>query len=133
MKLITGSFQYNGATVTVQKPSVMTRIRIWQLRQSLAERGAGDVPLDIADSQCFYLAHTVKVDGELGFPVPIETPTHEALVAFVEGFAVADEGLVTAWDNAIYGLKAATNDGDLLPPSEVIEKKDTPPKSRSKG
>lgn len=129
----TGTFQYNGATITVQKPTVATRVRLWQLRQALSEQGTGNVPQDVADTLCFYLANTVKVEGSLSFPVPLDAPTHDQLIAFLEGFAGEDETLLTQWDNAIYRLKVATNDPDLLPPHEVDQKKEKAPPSSSKG
>ena len=121
---LTATFKYNGATVTVQKPTVATRVRVWQLRQAISEHGAGGVPQDIADTLCYYLANTVKVEGSLGFPVPLNSATPDELLAFLKGFAEADETLLTVWDKTLYDLKYATNDPDLLPPAEVGEKKD---------
>lgn len=120
---LTGSFSFNGATVTVQRPTVATRVKLWQFRQTITIHGSGSIPRDIADTLCYYLANTVNITGSLGFSVPLAAPSHEQLIAFLEAFADADETLVTAWDSAIYGLKYATNDPDLLPPDEV-EKKD---------
>ncbi len=120
---LTATFKFKGATVTVCKPTVATRIRLWQIRQAASEHGAGGVPQDIADTLCYYLVNTVKVDGSLGFPVPIGSPAPDELQAFLKGFSEADESLVTLWDNAIFSVKNATNDPDLLPPQEVDEKK----------
>lgn len=125
----TASFEYNGATVTVQRPSGFSRVRVWQLRQALDD--TGDIPKDIADTLCYYLANTVKVDGSLGFPVPLETPTLETLLAFIRGLGEAEESLLQLWDSTLYGLKYATNDPDLLPPEALDEKKDNPKKSKS--
>lgn len=125
---LTATFKYNGATVEVQKPTVATRVRVWQLRQAVSEHGAGGVPQDIADTLCYYLANTVKVDGSLGFPVPLNGATPDELLAFIKGFAEADENLVSMWDQTIFKLKQATNDPDLLPPNEVGEKKGKAPK-----
>lgn len=124
MPLLTASFKFNGATVTVQRPSVMTRVRVWQLRQAITTHGSGNVPRDIADTLCYYLANTAAVDGSLGFTVPLGNPTPDELTVFLEAFAAADESLVNLWDSAIYDLKHATNDPALLPPNEVDEKKD---------
>lgn len=124
MPAFTASFKFNGATVTVCKPTVATRVRLWQLRQAISEHGAGAVPSDIAFTLVYYLANTVAVDGSLGFPVPISSPTHADLVAFLQGFAAADEKLVDLWDDTLYNAKVATNDPDLLPPDAVDEKKD---------
>lgn len=123
MPEFTASFKYNGATVTVCKPTVATRVRVWQLRQAISEHGSGGVPRDIADTLTYYLANTVKVEGSLGFPVPLNSATPDELLAFLKGFAEADETLLTVWDKTLYDLKYATNDPDLLPPEEVGEKK----------
>lgn len=131
--MLTATFQWNGATVTVQKPTVSSRVRVWQLRQALDVHGSGSVPRDIADTLCYYLANTVKVDGSLGFPVPLGSVTPDELTAFLNGFAEADELLVSRWDNTIGDLKNATNDPVLLPPEEVEEKKGKAPKSSSSG
>lgn len=120
----TAAFKFNGATVTVCKPNVATRVRVWQLRQSAREHGMGGVPQDIADTLIYYLANTVSVDGSLGFPVPLTAPTPDELQAFIKGFAESEEILVSLWDDAIFSVKNATNDPDLLPPHEVDEKKD---------
>lgn len=120
---LTATFKFNGATVEVQKPNVATRVRVWQLRQAIGENGMGGVPKDVADTLCYYLANTVKVDGSLGFPVPLNGVTPDELLAFLQGFAGSNEKLVMAWDQAIYDLTYATNDPDLLPPNEVGEKK----------
>jgi hypothetical protein len=80
---------------------------------------------------CYYLANTVAVEGNLGFPVPLVSPTYNELMAFIQGIGDADEELLRQWDDAIYELKFATNDADLLPPYELDEKKDNPKKSRS--
>lgn len=128
MPEFTASFKYKNATITVQRPTVATRVRLWQLRQTIREYGAGRIPTDIADTLLFHFVNTVKVDGDLGFPVPIGSPTHGDLVAFLQGFAFEDEKLVDLWDNAIYSAKIATNDPDLLPPEAVDEKKDKAPK-----
>lgn len=125
MPILTASFTFGGATITVQKPTVMTRTRVWLLRQALREFGTGGIALDIADSWCYYLSNTVSVEGSLGFPVPLGSPTHGELIAFMQGFAEADEILVDRWDKAISDLKHAANDPDLLPPEEVGEKKET--------
>ena len=121
---LTATFKFKGATVTVCKPTVATRVRLWQIRQAVSEHGAEGIPQNLADTLCYYLVNTVKVDGSLGFPVPLSAPTSDELQAFLIGFAEADESLVTLWDNAIFSLKNATNDPDLLPPHEVDEKKD---------
>lgn len=121
---LTAAFKFNGATVVVQKPTVATRIRVWQFRQSISEHGAGGVAQDVADTLCYYLANTVSVDGSLGFPVPLNGATPDELHAFLKGFSEADENLLTVWDKTLYDLKYATNDVDLLPPHEVDEKKD---------
>ena len=126
--MITATFKWNGATVEVQKPTVATRVRVWQFRQALTDHGTGSVPRDIADTLCYYLANTVKVDGSLGFPVPLGSATADELIAFLNGFAEADESLINVWDKALYELKYATNDPDLLPPEEVSEKKGKAPK-----
>lgn len=126
--MITATFKYNGATVEVQKPTVATRVRVWQFRQAYSDHGKGSVPRDIADTLCYYLANTVKVDGSLGFPVPLGSATTDELIAFLNGFAEADESLINVWDKALYELKYATNDPDLLPPEEVAEKKGKAPK-----
>lgn len=126
--MITATFKWNGATVEVQKPTVATRVRVWQFRQAYSDHGTGSVPRDIADTLCYYLANTVKVDGSLGFPVPLGSATADELLAFINGFAEADERLVDLWDKAIYSTKVATNDPDLLPPEEVAEKKGKAPK-----
>lgn len=126
---ITAAFKFNGATITVQRPTVASRVRVWQLRQLISINGSGSVPRDVADTLCYYLANTIKVDGSLGFPVPLTDTTHEELAAFLTGFAEADETLVTLWDNTIHDLKHATNDPVLLPPDEVGEKKEKARKS----
>lgn len=128
---LTGSFTFGGATITVQKPTVMTRVRVWKLRQSLREFGAGNVPMDIADDLCYYLANTVSAEGSLGFTVPVGSPTHDELIAFLTAFTEADELLVSLWDGAISDLKHATNEPDLLPPDELGEKKEPTPASSS--
>lgn len=133
MPEFTASFTFNGATITVQKPTVAARVRLWQLRQAISEHGSGTVPSDIADTLVYYLVNTVKVEGSLGFPVPVSSPTHADLVSFLQGFAVADEKLITLWDETLYGLKYVTNDPDLLPPDAVGEKKDKILKSSSNG
>jgi hypothetical protein len=121
--MITATFKWNGATVEVQKPTVATRVRVWQFRQALTDHGTGSVPRDVADTLCYYLANTVKVEGSLGFPVPLGSATADELLAFINGFADADESLINVWDKALYDLKYATNDPDLLPPEEVSQKK----------
>lgn len=128
MPEITASFKYKNATITVQKPTVATRVRLWQLRQTIREYGSGTVPIDIADTLLFHFVNVVKVDGDVGFPVPFSSPTPTDLVTFLQNFAAEDEKLVDLWDKAIFDAKVATNDADLLPPDAVSEKKDKIPK-----
>lgn len=127
------TFTFNGATVTVQKPNAGTKVKLWMLRQALRDHGTGGVPIDVANAFCYHLANTVKVEGSLGFPVPVDAPTHNQLIEFLKGYESADEELADIWDNAIYDLKYASNDPDLLPPHEIDEKKSAPLKSSSKG
>lgn len=125
----TASFEYNGAKVTVRKPNGFSRVKVWQLRQELAQNNA---PLyELGALFCYYLANTIAVEGSLGFPVPIESPTPAELEAFIMGLGEEDERLVSLWDEAIEQVKVATNDPDLLPPDELPEKKETPKKSKS--
>lgn len=127
MPTLTGSFEANGAKITVQKPNGFSRLRLWRLLQMIAERGADDVRYDDAKTMCFYLANTVSVDGSLGFPVPVGDPTHAELMTFIRGLGEAEGRLVQTWDDAINDLVLATNDADLLPPQELTEKKETIP------
>lgn len=129
MAIITGSFQYNGAKITVQKPNGFSRNKAWRFQRMLANHVDGMAAWEDAASMTYYLANTVAVEGNLGFPVPLENPTAEQVVAFVRNLGEADEKLILRWDYELDNLKAATNDPDLLPPAELDEKKSKTPQS----
>jgi len=75
-----------------------------------------------------YLAHTVKVDGNLGFDVPIANPTRESILAFSDALLDTDSALIGGWDDALDSASKGSNDPDLLPPAELNpSKKKTPP------
>lgn len=131
MSVLTGSFEYNGAKVTVQKPNGFSRLKVWRLRQALNGNLNGMEWGDAAHF-CYYLGNTLSVEGSLGFPVPCENPTPDELVTFCRALGEAEENLLIRWDNAIQDLMIATNDPDLLPPHELDEKKDNLKKSNSK-
>lgn len=128
MPVITGSFQYNGAKITVQKPNGFSRLKLWQWRGSLPEKPDG-ITWSAASNFAYYLANTVAVEGQLGFAVPLENPTPDELVTFCRSLGEADENLLVQWDATLQSLTAATNDPDLLPPAELDEKKSKTPKS----
>lgn len=130
MPTLTKTFEYNGARITVQKPNGFSRVRVWQLRQELI--GMEDRRRDAAYHFCYYLANTVAIEGTLGFPVPCDSPSHDDLMAFIDGVGEAPEKLLMQWDEALSDLLVATNDPDLLPPQELPEKKEPPKKSNSK-
>lgn len=123
----TAAFNYKNARVTVQKPTVASRVKMWQFRQIISTHGSGGVPQDIADTLCYYLANVVEIAGSIGFSVPTSNITHAELIETLTAFADADELLISLWDTAIINLKYAMNDPDLLPPMELDEKKEPPP------
>lgn len=128
MPIITGSFQYNGAKITVQKPNGFSRLKLWQWRGSLPDKPEG-ISWENASHLCYYLVNTVAVEGHLGFSVPCDNPTPDELVTFCRNLGEAADDLLMGWDATIQSLMAATNDPDLLPPAELDEKKSKPPKS----
>lgn len=129
MPILTKSFDFNGVRITVQKPNGFSRVRVWQLRQEIS--GLDAMQRSAAFHFCYYLANTIAVEGSLGFPVPCDSPSHDELMAFINGIGEADEQLLMQWDEALSELLVATNDPDLLPPHELDEKKEPPPTPKS--
>lgn len=82
-----------------------------------------------ASGIAYYLAHTVAIEGSLGFSAVVNDPTHEELMQFIYGVGYADPELMSAYDDELARLISATNDPDLLPPEEIDEKKETTPPS----
>lgn len=124
MEAATDTFAWKSGNVTVQKPNGFSKQRVWRLRQTLARLDdlKGIEYVDAA-TMAYYLAHTVAVEGSIGFPVPFKNPTPDEVLAFVMALGEEDDDLITLWDDTISDLKHATNDPDLLPPDEVEEKK----------
>lgn len=116
------TFTHEGVTITVQRPNGFTRQKKWKLSR-LAMDIQDEIVRDFALEVSYHLANTISVEGDLGFPVPNGNVTTESLEAFARGLGEADETLLLRWDNAIAFARIATNDPDLLPPSEIDDAK----------
>jgi hypothetical protein len=127
MAIAKASFEWNGAKITVQKPNGFSQTRLWRLHQLINALGTEDIEKRDAVSMSFYLANTLSVEGNVGFPVPIADVTHNELLAFVRGLGEADAELLRVWDGAISEAMVASNDPDLLPPDELDQKKSEDP------
>lgn len=128
------SFQWNGATITVQSTTGRVEVLKGHLRSI---SGAWDESTDQLRATelitaTLYLAHTVKVEGNLGFEVPITDATPERVLAFTDALLDSNVALVNAWDKAMDQANKSANDPELLPPAELDPaKKKTPPQKQS--
>ena len=123
------SFEYNGATITVQARTGRVEVLKGHLRRI---SGAWDKDVDELRSTELltamrYLSQTVKVDGALGFHVPLDTPTRNNLESFTDALMESPAILLDAWEKAIGEADKSANEPDLLPPAELDPaKKKTP-------
>jgi hypothetical protein len=126
MAVITETFEYKGAKITVQRPNGFSQARYWRLRDILKTSAPN---LDARDVEEFLycLANTVSVDGSLGFPVPVSGAVASDMLLFIQGLGESDAELLWMWDDAIKTARKASNDPDLLPPEELSQKKETTP------
>ncbi len=123
------SFEYNGATITVQNTTGRVEVLKAHLRSISGAWDETTAPLRATEliTGTLYLSHTVKVEGSLGFDVPIADATPERVRAFVDGLLDCDVALVNAWDDAITQAGQGANEPDLLPSEELTPaKKKTP-------
>lgn len=141
MKALTGTFEHEGAIITVKRPDGFGQQRTWQLTRLLSnvddstlegleiEGVTADTLTTFGYEVAIYLANTVSIKGDLGFPVPLKDVTQADFLQFCAGLGRADFALTRKWDATIFDLRTATNDPDLLPPEEVSEKKGKAQKS----
>lgn len=129
--LATATFEWAGATFTVQRPNVFSRMRLRHLIDALKEQAFTEMSSDDAIELLFYLANTVSVDGDPGFPVPTKNPTHADVVGYLRGFGFSDTDFLEAYEQGMARAYVASNDTDLLPPEELNEKKSAIPESSS--
>lgn len=124
------SFEYNGATIVVQSGTGRTAVRQTALRvvSGMFELDSDYQQSEIMEST-YVLAHTVSVEGDLGFPVPIGEPSKEAIEAFTDALMDCEKALMNRWDNAIEKADKAANAPDLLPPEKQKQAKKKTPKS----
>jgi hypothetical protein len=118
------SFEYNGATITVTSPTGWIRLKSQRFNSLVDIMDIEDANIRYAyRAGTYVLAATVSVEGDLGFPVPLENHTVANLKQFLDNLFGADDTLYLLWDNAIYEARQ-NNDPDLLPPAEIPEKND---------
>lgn len=115
------TFEFEGVAITVQSPNGFSRVKKWNIAR-VAQQIEDATIRAFAMEISYHLANTVKVDGDLGFPVPLADFTADNIKAFCDGLGQADELLLLAWDNALFTARALRNDPDLLPTDEVDEK-----------
>jgi len=131
--MMTDTFEWDGAKITVRQPIFLTLARQWQLAALVVDHP--NLPAEmrgVTNMLLFYLANTVSVEGDLGFPVPsAESATSDEVLAFIIGLAGAPQKLGRAWDNHISALTQATNDPDLRPKGDVDPKGADGPTSSS--
>ena len=110
--------QYNGATVTVRRGTVRTR-----LLQSLLYSKLG-ISADTTDEEFLFISYYARfltqttIKGKLGFDIPGATDDPEQLRAGLEAFLDADVGLYDEVIAALNEVDAMLNDPELSPETD---------------
>lgn len=118
------TFEYEGVTITLKRPTMKARLRLTDLRQMI---GYWDMPegeqKQYVDMALNLLYLVDSVDGDLGFPVPCNgNATPETVHGFIDNILDAHENLYLRWANALYSARQGTQqDADLLPGHELTD------------
>jgi len=124
MKL-TREFEHNGATVTVFRRTVRSKIQSEMLHMAFGH-DEDTHQIDWLEVFSFVqLLTETSIDGDLGFKVPQIGASIEELQSGLKAFLDADEELLNQLRLAISEVNASVNDASLLPPDKVDKKKET--------
>lgn len=114
------TFTYNGATVTVKRGTVRSRLKA---RNLYARFDIDHLDPDRWNEIFEYgrfVAHTV-VEGKLPFPILNGTASEKDLNAAVDAFAETDQAFYDRWVDALNTVDSPDNDPAMTPD---VEKKD---------
>ena len=123
--MLTETFTFNGATFTVRRADVRTRIK-----KTIVYGRLGATQGMAEDEWAFIYAYTgfitqTTVDGDPGFKVPTVSASEGEHQAALEAFLSADEELYDLLNDALNKVDRAPNDADLTP--DTPEKKEKNP------
>lgn len=120
--MLTETFTFNGATFTVRRADVRTRI------QKSIVYGRLGATQGMADDEWAYIyAYTgfitqTKVDGDPGFTVPPVTASEGEHQLGLQAFLSVDEDLYDLLNDALNKVDRAPNEADVTP--DTPEKKE---------
>ncbi len=126
------AFTYKDATVTFKPANGRNRMILSDLRTMAGYWDMEGDERDEAETALNFLYLVDSVQGDLGFPVPVNGDANpETVTAFIAGIMGAHENLYVRWSNALYETRQATgNDPDLLPASELTDDQKKAQKSK---
>lgn len=128
-------FTWGDGDVYIALPTGRTRTYYFYLKSLM---GVYDMPTgfdrESYEQALYLLSRTERVDGNIGFAVPMQTDaTESSLKAFCDNLLDADETLFLLWNSAVINTRAGGNDPDLLPPEDVPDQKKAVKMSKQSG
>lgn len=113
------TFKWGDGRITVSSTTIRTRNKESYLNDLLNVTALSGWERNLGISAMYYLSHINRVSGDIGFHIPIDSPTEEDLHIFLDAFSEQDENLATLLFENIKRAKVQTNDPDLLPPEDI--------------
>jgi hypothetical protein len=128
----TAVVSYRGAAITLQRPTVRTRLKEDVIAARLNVAQIAD-PAERYFTLAFasFAALVVSIDGDPGFSIPEFSAPAEDWAAARDAWLAADAGLLRAIDETIARLIAPPGDVELSPLADEGQKKDGPKTGRS--
>lgn len=113
---MTATFQWQGATVTIKRPTVRDGLTVEAVKNRLAEPGEALDNIEIVLRHVFarYVVLT-SVEGAHDLPLPLPSAPPGDLKAALEAWADLDEAFMNQWYGAVDRAAAPVNDPELLP------------------
>jgi hypothetical protein len=92
------------------------------LRLAREVSGDDDMRYYIAKECAYLLAPVKRIDGDVDFSIPFESPTKESFKKFVDDLSSQNERVYLDWCDAVFDARKSTQDDtDLLPEHELTE------------